>query len=103
MIDAKPLDWFAPPVLPPAERFDRVIGADLLYQPNLHAALLNTLSATLAEEGEAILADPGRSVAAAFLHLADYAGWRVRLEDDAGRELWRPRIAGHQIVRLSRR
>lgn len=96
------LDWHAPPVLTAEQRFDRVIGADLVYQPNLHAALLHTLSATLAEEGEAILADPGRSVAADFLHAAADAGWRVRLEDDAGAELWRPRIAGHQLVRLTR-
>ncbi|QDT15615.1 class I SAM-dependent methyltransferase [Alienimonas californiensis] len=101
-LTAAKLDWHAPPALSADQRFDRAIGADLLYQPDLHAALLKTLSATLAADGEALLADPGRGVAAAFLHRASDAGWRVRLEDEAGKELWRPRIAGHQIVRLSR-
>ena len=101
-LTAEILDWFAPPALSAGERFDRVIGADLLYQPDLHAPLLNTLSATLADGGEAILADPGRTAAADFLHAAADAGWRVRLEDETGRELWRPRVAGHQIVRLTR-
>ena len=97
-VAARTLDWRDPP----HEPFDRVIGADLLYQPDLHAALLNTLAATVAAGGEALLADPGRSVAAAFLHAAGDAGWRVRLEDESGHELWRPRVAGPQIVRLSR-
>ncbi|MFH5806035.1 class I SAM-dependent methyltransferase [Alienimonas sp. DA493] len=101
-LTAERLDWFAPPVLSAEERFDRAIGADLLYQPDLHAALLNTLTAVLADDGEAILADPGRTAAAEFLHAAGAAGWRVRLEDETGRELWRPRVAGHQLVRLSR-
>lgn len=102
VIETQTLDWNAPPVLSPDRRFDRVVGADLLYQPDLHAALLNTLSATVTGDGEALLADPGRSVAAGFLHRAADAGWRVRLEDDAGNELWRPRVAGPQIVRLAR-
>lgn len=101
-LTAEILDWFAPPVLTAEERFDRVIGADLLYQPDLHAPLLATLAAVLAADGEAVLADPGRTAAAAFLHAAADAGWRVRLEDDAGRDLWRPRVAAPQLVRLTR-
>ena len=101
-IATRGLDWRDPPALSAEQRFDRVIGADLLYQPDLHAALLDTLAATVAEGGEAVLADPGRSVAAAFLHAAADAGWRTRIEDEAGRELWRPRVAGHQVFRLMR-
>ncbi|MEM9701663.1 MAG: methyltransferase domain-containing protein [Planctomycetota bacterium] len=95
------LDWHAPPRLSPAERYARIVGADLVYQPNLHGPLLETLDATLAPGGEAWLADPGRGVAAEFLHRATDAGWRVRLEDETGAELLRPRTAAHQLLRLS--
>ena len=93
------LDWRDPP----GERWDAAIGADLLYQPELHAPLLDCLGRVLADGGGAVLSDAGRSPCADFLRRADAAGWRVRLEDDAGRELLRPRVPGHQIVRLTRR
>ena len=92
------LDWRDPP----DARWDAVLGADLLYQPDLHAPLLDCLARVLAPGGTATLADPGRVACRAFLHAADAAGWRARLEDDAGRPLLSPRVAGHQIVILTR-
>ena len=102
-VTAAVLDWDAPPALSPERRFDLVLGADLLYQPDLHGALLATLAAVTAPGGAAWLADPGRAAAARFLHAADAAGWRVLLEAPDGAPLLSPRVAGHQLVRLTRR
>ena len=93
------LDWRRPP----AGDWPLVVGADLLYQRELHAPLLACLGRVLADGGEAVLSDAGRSPCSEFLNLAADAGWRVRLEAPDGRELLRPRVPGHQILRLNRK
>ena len=96
---AELLDWRRPP----AGDWPLVVGADLLYQRELHAPLLACLGRVLADGGEAVLSDAGRSPCSEFLNLAADAGWRVRLEAPDGRELLRPRVPGHQILRLNRK
>ena len=92
------LDWRSPP----AGDWPVVVGADLLYQRELHVPLLACLGRVLAGGGEAVLSDAGRSPCSNFLNRAADAGWRVRLEAPDGRELLRPRVPGHQILRLTR-
>jgi predicted nicotinamide N-methyase len=59
----EPLDWHDPPT----ERcFDRVFGADLLYQATDHAPILRCIHGLLAGGGTALLADPHRGVADGF-------------------------------------
>jgi predicted nicotinamide N-methyase len=68
------LDWGtgAPAGLP---RFELVVAADVLYEERNAAPLLRVLQATVAEEGTAVVADPGRRHATAFFDGAESAGW----------------------------
>jgi SAM-dependent methyltransferase len=58
------LDWRQPPA--DLGRFDRVIAADVLYEPHHATALASVIAATLAPRGTALVADPCRLRAAAF-------------------------------------
>jgi len=63
-IATRVLDWRQPPA--DLGRFDRVIAADVLYEPHHAAALASVIAATLAPRGTARVADPCRLRAAAF-------------------------------------
>ena len=95
---AAPLDWREPD----GPRFPRILGADLLYRVDLHAALLAALEARLEPGGTALLSDPGRASARDFFRAAGDAGWRVRLTDADGGPLTVPRVPGHQFLELTR-
>jgi methyltransferase-like protein 23 len=58
-------------------RYDIIIGADVGYDGDDHAAVLHILARNLAPGGTALLADPGRTELPAFLARAQVAGWRV--------------------------
>lgn len=58
------LDWRRLP--PDLDRFDRVVAADVLYEPHHAAALAGVIAATLAPDGTALVADPCRTRAAGF-------------------------------------
>jgi predicted nicotinamide N-methyase len=58
------VDWRAPP--DDLGRFDTVIAADVLYEKHHAVALAGMLARTLAEDGHALIADPGRARAAEF-------------------------------------
>ena len=68
------LDWRVP------GRFEVILGADVAYDADDHAALLGVLDAALAPGGAVLLADPGRTAQAGFLVLARAAGWDVTSE-----------------------
>lgn len=68
------LDWRSPP---PLEPFPLLLGADLLYERRFHAPLLACITALLASGGTAVLADPGRGVAAEFLARACAQGFCI--------------------------
>lgn len=68
------LDWTAPPT---GRRFDRVFGADLLYDHANHVPILTCIKALLAADGMAVLADPNRSVADDFEALARDHGFAM--------------------------
>lgn len=77
--------------------FDLVLAADVLYEARHADPLLSVLDRALAPGGEALVADPGRQHAAAFLEAAHDARWHVATTADATlprggvHRLWRDR------------
>jgi predicted nicotinamide N-methyase len=59
------------------EPFERIIGADILYEKTLHSDLLNIFRCSLIADGAILLADPGRSYAGEFIRAAAKTGWRI--------------------------
>lgn len=80
-------DWRRWPV---DERFDVILGADVLYEPALHDDVARILSACLAPDGLVLLADPGRPGTLAFLGRLEREGWRVSLEVEPADDLLAP-------------
>lgn len=58
-------------------RFPLVLAADVLYEERNGTQLASLLPDVLEAGGEAVIADPGRKHAAAFLDAVQAAGWRV--------------------------
>lgn len=74
------LDWRT---VAPAPEYEFLLAADVLYDPELHEPLLNTLRARLSAVGMFWLGDPGRGeTAQRFLNSAVAAGWRLELYDE---------------------
>ena len=72
------VDWHdAPTSVQALGHFDVVLAADVLYEERNAAPLLAMLGAVVAEDGEALVADPGRRHAPAFFDAARAAGWSV--------------------------
>lgn len=67
-------DWRAWPL---SERFDLVLGADVLYEAAMHDAVARVIDASLAPGGTVLLADPGRPNTLPFLGALERKGWRV--------------------------
>lgn len=93
-------DWNSPPR---ERRFSRIIASDVLYQPAAHEALAQTLAWLLAPAGEAWIADPGRSLAPAFLACLETHGLSGRWFDihDRPRETFR--ISEYHCLRIRHR
>ncbi len=68
---------------PAPRRFASIVGADLLYEVEQHAALRAALSQTAAADAQIWLADPDRPPSRAFFAALD--GWRVESRPLAGR------------------
>jgi len=85
-------DWRTPPPLGP---FDRILGADVLYERRNAPAVAAFLAGHLKPGAEAWIADPGRPQAEPFLTLTDAAGLLVQ-----SREQFPPRPDGDQITLL---
>lgn len=75
------LDWRVP------GRFEVILGADVAYDAEDHAALLGVLHTALAPGGTVLLADPGRTAQAVFLKRAQDAGWEVTCDERRTRDL----------------
>jgi predicted nicotinamide N-methyase len=74
-IDTRLVDWRAlPDDLP---RADLVVAADVLYERPYGGLVARAIAATLAPDGTALLADPGRIAAADFDREAAALGLRV--------------------------
>lgn len=91
------VDWRCPP----ADSFDVILGADILYESRCLPQVLDVLDVMLGRAGVALLSDPGRSVAEPFAALAQSRGYRVELETaETGSPLAVPRRG--TIYRLNR-
>lgn len=77
LVDAKFLlvDWRSPGWARP---FDRVLGADVIYDRSEHEPIADLLSLLLEEGGTAWLGDPGRDAAKAFVEDWVSRGRRAR-------------------------
>jgi predicted nicotinamide N-methyase len=60
-------------------RFDRVVAADVLYEPAHGELVARAISKTLADDGFATVADPGRISRQAFLERAGELGLEVEM------------------------
>jgi predicted nicotinamide N-methyase len=58
-------------------RFDLILGADILYDRDDHAAIADVMEDTLARGGAVMLADPLRPHTSEFLTRLDVARWHV--------------------------
>lgn len=70
------LDWRNPPT---DRRYERVFGADILYELVHHAPILSCVKQLLAPGGVAMISDPHRGVADRVADMAKEAGFDVHL------------------------
>ncbi len=61
-------------------RYDLVIGADILYEPALYGHILQVLERGVRPHGKVILTDPARTHAERFVDDLRSAGWTVEVE-----------------------
>jgi len=92
------LDWHHPPN---EIRFERIFGADILYQRVDHQPILTCIDKLLAKGGVALLADPCRSVADRVPELAQTAGFQVEMIACTGHSCTGQSISG-RIFKLRR-
>lgn len=59
------------------EKFDYIIGADIIYHPELHNDLINIFEGNLSSKGKIIVSDPGRKDGIEFIAKLQSRGWRV--------------------------
>jgi predicted nicotinamide N-methyase len=72
------LDWRSLPA--DLSTFDRVVAADVLYEPEHTDLVIGAILRTLAADGIAMVADPGRPTAARFADRCERAGLVVQRE-----------------------
>lgn len=75
VLGTRQLDWRAVPS--DTETFDLLLAADVLYEARNAAPVLDCIERLVRPGGTALIADPGRRHAGAFLDLATSAGWVV--------------------------
>ncbi len=96
-VDYRLADWTNWPV---DERFDWILGSDILYSVNLHPHLERIFDANLADGGRILLSDPFRGTSLGLLHQMEAKGWRVTLSKWTVGEVGSPRPFG--VYELSR-
>ncbi len=74
LVEVMYLDWRTPTL---SEKFDLIVGSDLIYEERNHEPILNLIKQYLIEDGEAILTDPNRSTLEKFLLSADQFGFKM--------------------------
>jgi predicted nicotinamide N-methyase len=62
-----------------ADRYDWIIGSDILYNADLHPDLRRIFETNLASGGRVLLADPFRSVSLGLLEAKEKDGWMVSM------------------------
>ncbi len=74
-IDWRLADWTR---WPDRERYDLVIGSDVLYDAGLHSAVRAVLEISVNPGGTIVLTDPGRSTTPEFVTNLQRDGWTTR-------------------------
>ena len=59
------------------QRYDLVLGADVIYAPRFHPSLRTIFDGNLAPAGRLLLTDPFRSASLQLLEAMERDGWRV--------------------------
>ncbi len=77
----------------PGGPWELILGGDILYRPECHAALMTTIAISLHPHGQALLADPRSGLEEDLPHLAAAAGLTMHSQRHA---------AGFTLLRLER-
>jgi methyltransferase-like protein 23 len=76
-IEHRLADWTA---WEDGDRYDLIIGSDILYAEELHPPLRQIFEANLAPGGTVLIADPFREVSMRLLERMEAEGWRVKMD-----------------------
>ncbi|MDB4961957.1 MAG: hypothetical protein JWP01_1956 [Myxococcales bacterium] len=76
-IEHRIADWTA---WDDTERYDLIIGSDILYAEPLHPALRHIFETNLTPTGAVLLADPFREPSVRLLEAMEADGWRIRMD-----------------------
>ena len=61
------------------DRYDLILGSDILYAPGLHAPLRHIFETNLAPRGRVLVSDPFRAASVEMLEAMERDGWRVTM------------------------
>lgn len=75
-IEHRLADWTA---WTDTERYDLILGADILYSGQLHAHLRHIFETNLAPGGRILLSDPYRETSMPLLEALEAEGWRISM------------------------
>lgn len=84
-------------------KFEVILASDVLYQPELHAALIDVIRKRLAPGGVCWIGDPGRESLRAFLSAVSDTEFSINLQDETGREILLPGRGSFSLLTLRRR
>jgi predicted nicotinamide N-methyase len=76
-IEHRTADWTA---WEDEERYDLILGSDILYAEPLHPHLRHIFETNLAPNGTLLLADPFRETSVRLLEAMEAEGWRVTMD-----------------------
>lgn len=76
-IDHRTADWTA---WTDTDRYDLILGSDILYAESLHPHLARIFDANLAPGGTVLLSDPFREASLRMLEAMEAAGWHVTMD-----------------------
>ena len=77
-----------------AERYDWILGSDILYGATMHPHLRRIFESNLAPGGRVLLSDPFRSASLLLLEEMEASGWRIALSKWSVGEEADPRPVG---------
>ena len=102
VVETMLVDWRDPPKELVAEPFDLLIASDVLYEARNVAPLVDLVPRLLATDGSALIADPRRNDAGAFLDAMRAGGWthtQTNVQFNGRRDETGSTIHLHQLAR----